>query len=152
ENGPQVKAHKQADERSKKDQRQVAFAVQDLVGVRNLAVHTFPAAIFKTRGRRGPSSTSGYDGSAVQSSEQPGCQRVSRGLPYTSMPLYFMLHDAERFKTLIRPALAASWRQRSFTPCLKLQTALAVETARFFTENRVGEDESILLRVGPALA
>jgi hypothetical protein len=68
------------------------------------------------------------------------------------MPLYFMLHDAERFNALIRPALAASWRQRSFTPCLKLQTALAIEAACYFNENRIGEDESILLRVGPDLA
>src|SRR5262249_21044760 len=47
------------------------------------------------------------------------------------MPLYFLLHEATRYQTLIRPALSASWRQRSFAPCGMLREALAREVAHF---------------------
>ena len=33
------------------------------------------------------------------------------------MPIYFLVLDADLFHRLITPALAASWRQRSFGPC-----------------------------------
>jgi hypothetical protein len=67
------------------------------------------------------------------------------------MPFYFMLHDAERFHKLIRPVLAASWRQRSFAPCTALRSALTAETRRFLGENRIQDEESMLLRVSPEL-
>jgi hypothetical protein len=101
--------------------------------------------------QRGLSSTSGYDGSGVQSSEETGECRAPRLLPYIVMPLYFMLHDAERFHELIRPVLAASWRQRGFAPCEALRSALTAEMIRFLSANRIREEESILLRVGSEL-
>src|SRR5438876_243637 len=33
------------------------------------------------------------------------------------MPAYYMLLEASTFRNQIRPALAASWRLRSFKPC-----------------------------------
>jgi hypothetical protein len=65
------------------------------------------------------------------------------------MPLYFMLHDAERFETLIRPALAASRRQRSFAPCEALRSALAAAIEQFVSNNRIRPEELILLNLRP---
>ena len=36
------------------------------------------------------------------------------------MPLYFLQLDAALFHQGLRPALAASWRERSFLPCRRL--------------------------------
>jgi hypothetical protein len=47
------------------------------------------------------------------------------------MPLYFLLVDATRFHQDMRPALAASWRQRSFEPCRALCTGLAPAAVSF---------------------
>lgn len=41
------------------------------------------------------------------------------------MSLYFILHDAVSFNTLIRPRLAESWRRRRFEPCQELCAKLA---------------------------
>jgi hypothetical protein len=65
------------------------------------------------------------------------------------MPLYFMLHDAERFHRLLRPALGASWRERSFGPCVAIRTALEANLTKFLSENRIGREKSLLVRVGP---
>lgn len=66
------------------------------------------------------------------------------------MPLYFMIHDAERFHTLIRPAFAASWRQRAFGPCVALREALADEFVRFMEESRVKCEDLLLLQMQPS--
>jgi hypothetical protein len=65
------------------------------------------------------------------------------------MPLYFMLHNNERFQSLIRPALAACWRQRSFDPCCSLRLALADDFERFVTENHIRPEEMTMLRIRP---
>jgi hypothetical protein len=65
------------------------------------------------------------------------------------MPLYFMVHDAERFGALIRPALAASWQRRSSEPLQSLQFALREDFERFVTENRIRREELILLGLQP---
>jgi hypothetical protein len=65
------------------------------------------------------------------------------------MPLYFMLHDAEAFATLIRPALAASWHRRSFGPSLALRDALAVHVSRFLNDYRITPGDLFLRQVQP---
>lgn len=47
------------------------------------------------------------------------------------MPAYYMLLDAGRFTDDIRPALAASWRLRSFEPCRSLAATLTAELQQF---------------------
>jgi hypothetical protein len=68
------------------------------------------------------------------------------------MPIYFMLHDAGLFESLIRPALAASWRQRSFAPWAELRKALTGDFVGYYVENHVPGVESILLRSGSELS
>src|SRR5271168_1815670 len=60
------------------------------------------------------------------------------------MALYFLLLDAERFAGEIVPALAASWRQRSFAPCQALCLSLQPAAAAFGRENYLGAGESML--------
>lgn len=50
-----------------------------------------------------------------------------------AMPHYFLLLNAGWFHERLRPALAASWRQRSFQPCQTLCIELAA-AARAFAE------------------
>jgi hypothetical protein len=63
------------------------------------------------------------------------------------MPLYFLLHDAERFHQTIRPALAAAWRRRDFGPCRSLCAALAPAAADFARRYHTGPDEPLLAQV-----
>jgi hypothetical protein len=65
------------------------------------------------------------------------------------MPLYFMVHDAERFGALIRPALAASWQRRSSEPLRSLQFALREDFERFVSENRIRREELMVLGLQP---
>jgi hypothetical protein len=65
------------------------------------------------------------------------------------MALYFMLHDAERFHSLLSPSLAASWRHRSLAPCRTLCSALTEDFERFVTENRVRREEMMMLSLQP---
>ena len=46
---------------------------------------------------------------------------------------YFLLLDAALFEEHIRPALAASWRMRSFQPCRSLCASL-LPAARTYAE------------------
>jgi hypothetical protein len=64
------------------------------------------------------------------------------------MPRFFMLHDPQRFNDLLSPALAASWRRRSFGPCGALRAALDEELGRFADENRIKREDLFLLRIG----
>jgi hypothetical protein len=62
------------------------------------------------------------------------------------MAVYFLLLDADLFHGEIAPALAASWRQRSFGPCRSVCRHLQ-PAARDFTERyRIGPDEPLLYR------
>jgi hypothetical protein len=67
------------------------------------------------------------------------------------MPLYFMLHDPQRFHGLLSPALAASWRQRRFDSCEQLRTELSAELSRFVEENRIRREDLFLFRAGPSI-
>jgi hypothetical protein len=67
------------------------------------------------------------------------------------MPIYFMLLDAPLFQGEIRPALSASWRQRSFEPCCSVCAALALAARAFVEKYHAGPDEPLLLKVGQGL-
>jgi hypothetical protein len=56
------------------------------------------------------------------------------------MPLYFMLLDADRFHRQMVPALAASWRQRSFEPCRELGVSLSLAVEAFRAAYFAGEE------------
>lgn len=64
-----------------------------------------------------------------------------------AMPIYFLLHDAARFHQWLRPALTASWRQRSFEPCRALCTELAPAVRSFIERYHLGREEPLLCRV-----
>ncbi len=65
---------------------------------------------------------------------------------------YFLCLNAETFLTQIRPALAASWRLRSFEPCRSLCNQL-LPAARAYTQScHLGEEETLLARVVADLA
>jgi hypothetical protein len=60
------------------------------------------------------------------------------------MPLYFLLLDAGRFHEQMVPALAASWRQRSFAPCRALCAELAPAAAAFAERYGTGPGKPLL--------
>lgn len=63
------------------------------------------------------------------------------------MALYFLPHDAARFHEQIRPALAASWRLRSFAPCQALCRGLAPLALAYRERYNTGPDEPLLCQV-----
>jgi len=64
---------------------------------------------------------------------------------------YFLMLDAAAFEGRTRPALAASWRLRSFDPC-RAPCAELVPAARAYAERyHVGGDEPMLARVAAGL-
>jgi hypothetical protein len=63
------------------------------------------------------------------------------------MAEYFLCLDAEMFTEQIRPALAASWCQRSFEPCRPLCAEL-LPAARDYTQRyHTGDEETLLAQV-----
>jgi hypothetical protein len=64
------------------------------------------------------------------------------------MAVYFFILDAATFHEQIAPALAASWRERSFTPCRALCTALVPRVETFAARYGSGEGVSLLREVG----
>ncbi len=62
---------------------------------------------------------------------------------------YFLLLDGVAFETKLRPALTASWRQRSFEPCIPLCQELA-PAARDFTQRYHTGDQPILCQLAVA--
>jgi hypothetical protein len=62
------------------------------------------------------------------------------------MPLYFLVHDADRFHRLIVPSLAESARRRSFEPCRDLAVELAPAVAEYASRYHLG-DEPLLGRL-----
>ncbi len=56
---------------------------------------------------------------------------------------YFLLLDAALFEGQMRPALAASWRRRSFEPCRALCAALLPRVEAFTARYHVGEGEPL---------
>src|SRR5437899_3285123 len=63
------------------------------------------------------------------------------------MPSYHLLVDGTEFQGHIRPALAASWRLRSFDPCRALCTGLAAAARLFMADCYAGPDEPLVCRV-----
>ncbi len=68
------------------------------------------------------------------------------------MPLYFLLHDAHWFEGQLRPALTASWHQRSFAPCWPLCEALTPAALAFRDRYHTGPEEPLVCEVARGLA
>jgi hypothetical protein len=68
------------------------------------------------------------------------------------MPIYYMLLDAKLFHGQIRPALAASWRERSFDPCRAVCRALLPAARSFMQEYHAGPTEPLLCKAADGLA
>jgi hypothetical protein len=67
------------------------------------------------------------------------------------MPVYYMLLDADLFSRRMRPALAASWRQRNFDPCRSLCLELAPAARAFADRFHAGHEEPLLCKVAADL-
>lgn len=63
------------------------------------------------------------------------------------MAEYFLCFHGETFLRRIRPALAASWRQRSFDPCRQLCRELLPAASDYSRRFHTRDDETILARV-----
>jgi hypothetical protein len=68
------------------------------------------------------------------------------------MPIYFMLLDATAFERQVCPALALSWRQRSFEPCRELCAGLVSPARAFVEQYSPGLGELLVGRVAQGLA
>jgi hypothetical protein len=64
---------------------------------------------------------------------------------------YFLVLEGEAFEGEVRPALGASWRQRSFEPCRALCTALAPAARAFAERYHTGAAESPIVGVAGGL-
>jgi hypothetical protein len=64
---------------------------------------------------------------------------------------YFLCLDAETFLNRIRPALADSWRKRSFDPCRSLCNDLLPAAQEYNHRYHTGEDESFIARVAEGI-
>lgn len=67
------------------------------------------------------------------------------------MPVYFLVLESKEFEEQLRPALAASWRQRSFAPCRMVCQRLASAAQAFAAKYHTGPDDSLLARVAEGL-
>jgi hypothetical protein len=68
------------------------------------------------------------------------------------MSHYFLLLDAQHFEDQVRPALAASWRQRGFAPCRALCAALLPAARAYIERYHAGPDEPLLSLVVKGLS
>jgi hypothetical protein len=64
---------------------------------------------------------------------------------------YFLVLDGARFEHEIRPALAASWRQRHFDPCRPLCAALTPAALAYAERYHTGGDEPLVGQVARGL-
>jgi hypothetical protein len=64
---------------------------------------------------------------------------------------YFLVLDGSSFEQQVRPALAASWRQRNFQPCRDLCAALTPAAVAFAQHYHTGEVEPFIARVAAGL-
>jgi hypothetical protein len=67
------------------------------------------------------------------------------------MPLYFLLLESTRFQGAVRPALDASWRERSFAPCRALCEELLPVARAFAPQESTGPAASFLGQVADGL-
>jgi hypothetical protein len=65
---------------------------------------------------------------------------------------YFLLLDAAGFESRVRPALAASWTQRSFDPCRQLCQTLLSAASAYRERYHTGALEPLLCRVAAGLS
>jgi hypothetical protein len=65
---------------------------------------------------------------------------------------YFLLLDAAGFEGWVRPALAESWRRRSFVPCRELCQSLLPAALAYRERYHAGDVEPVLARVADGLA
>src|SRR5436305_422838 len=65
--------------------------------------------------------------------------------------LYFLLLDNAFFSGQVRPALTASWRQRSFGPCAVLCREIAPRAAAFAERYHLGPEGPLLAQVARGL-
>jgi hypothetical protein len=68
------------------------------------------------------------------------------------MSVYYMLLDADVFYLRMSPALAASWRLRSFDPCRALCAELVPAVAAFQENFHTGSEEPLVCKVARDLA
>jgi hypothetical protein len=61
---------------------------------------------------------------------------------------YFLLLDGTTFEGEVRPALASSWRQRSFEPCRTLCAALAPAARAYAERYHTGGESLVVLAAG----
>jgi hypothetical protein len=67
------------------------------------------------------------------------------------MPIYFLVLEADFFHGQVTPALAASWRQRSFAPCRSLCQSLKPAAREYAERFHTGGDEPMLMRLEQGL-
>jgi hypothetical protein len=67
------------------------------------------------------------------------------------MPDYFLIHDAAHFEGTLRPAMAASWKQRSFESCRAFCSGLLTRVEAFAETYRLGAAESLVHLVANGL-
>jgi hypothetical protein len=60
---------------------------------------------------------------------------------------YFLLLDAKQFTELLRPALAFSWKVRSFEPCRDFCQTLLPRVEEFDSRHHIREGESLVEQV-----
>jgi hypothetical protein len=68
------------------------------------------------------------------------------------MPLYFLLLSDSLYRQRLRPALATSWRQRSFEPCRALCADLLPAARAFAARYHLNPEQAILEPVAAGLA
>jgi hypothetical protein len=64
---------------------------------------------------------------------------------------YFLLLNGDDFERSVRPALAASWRERSFGPCRDLCVRLLPSARAYAERYHTGNDEPLLAKVADGL-
>src|SRR5438445_8576766 len=68
-----------------------------------------------------------------------------------SMPHYFFLLDGAWFHEQLRPALAASWREKSLQPCQALCGELAASAHAFAESYHASADGSLVAAIAAGL-
>jgi hypothetical protein len=67
------------------------------------------------------------------------------------MPLYFLIEDGALFHEEVRPALAASWRFRSFAPCVPLCGRIATAARDFAIRFHLADQENLVTLVAAGM-
>lgn len=84
--------------------------------------------------------------------ESPRGKMRTRNASQGSAMIYFYVLDSRSFFESIRPALSASWQQRSFLPCRELCRSLVLRAKDFFAGHQLSSEEPLLRKVARGLA